>query len=137
MLLTGSKFLKFIVRWTDSARETNEADVNYIGIIFFARAESNYIYIIMSNFKYLLSDIKIIDRIGPKTSKILKKMPKTSILKLVFFLISRKILKKKTNKQTNKQTNIRHLFDIFLKLKNNRIVRHVKTIIKNLKICFV
>ena len=37
----------------------------------------------MSNFKYLLSDIKIIDRIGPKTSKILKKKGINSVFDLL------------------------------------------------------
>ncbi len=37
----------------------------------------------MSNFKYLLTDIKIIDRIGPKTSKILKKKGINSIFDLL------------------------------------------------------
>ena len=58
----------------------------------------------MSNFKYLLSDIKIIDRIGPKTSKILKKK------------------------------GINSIFDLLLKKPIDKIDRSNVTKIKNLKI---
>ena len=58
----------------------------------------------MSNFKYLLSDIKIIDRIGPKTSKILKKK------------------------------GINSVFDLLLKKPIDKIDRSNVTKIKNLKI---
>ena len=40
----------------------------------------------MENFKYLLSDIKIIDKIGVKTSKLLKKKNINSIFDLILRL---------------------------------------------------
>ena len=59
----------------------------------------------MDNFKYLLSDIKIIDKIGVKTSKLLKKKNINSIFDLILRLPIDKIDRSKAIKIKNLKIN--------------------------------